>query len=51
MSALPETEEKLSQTSFGRKNMRRMIAPRQGGTLKLSKFCCFVPAVKVGQCL
>lgn len=51
MSALSATEEKLPQPSIGRRNMRRMIAPPQDETLKLSKICCSVPAVKVGQCL
>lgn len=51
MSVLPATEEKLPQSSIGRRNIRRMIAPPQDETLKLSKVCCFVPAVKVGQCL
>jgi len=49
MSALSGTEEKLSQPSTGRKNGRRMIAPSQDETLKLSKICCFIPTVKVGQ--
>lgn len=51
MSALSAREEKLPQPSTGRKNKRRKIAPSQDETLKLSNICCFVPAIKVGQCL